>query len=465
MHDCIFREYDIRGKVGEELLLEHVYDLGRAIAVYFVQKNPGIRNVAVGMDGRIHSQTIKNELSRALTDSGLQVLFIGICPTPVVYFSLHTLSVDAGLMITASHNGPDYNGIKICLGKDSVWGRDITSIRDLYKKRSQIMVTHTGTYSEYPMIDRYITWLVNNFVHLQGMTLSAIIDCGNGVAGTVLPQLIELMEWKNVHLLYPEVDGTYPNHQADPCVEENMRDVRAILATTATQVGIGLDGDCDRMAPMTKSGILVSGDIALALFSEPVIAQNPGATIVFDSKCSQILPALLTDWGARAHSAPSGHSIIKAEIKKQHALLAGELSCHFFFNDRYFGYDDGIYAVFRLFELLLISGQTLDQLIARFPRTYITPEIRIPCAEENKHKIIEVAKKFFAARTDVDLITVDGVRVTMIYGWGILRASNTQSVISVRCESSTAEGLVRIKEDFHAALSDHFDDEFLKGAL
>ena len=460
MQDCIFREYDIRGKVGEELLIEQVYDLGRAIAVFFVQKNPGIRNVVVGMDGRVHSQAIKDELCRALLDCGLQVLFIGVCPTPVVYFSLHTLPVDAGIIITASHNGPEYNGIKICLGKDSVWGRDIDLIRDLYKSKSQITATHTGTYADYPMIDRYVNWLANNFIPLQGMTMSAVIDCGNGAAGTVLPQLIELMEWKNVQLLYPEVDGTYPHHQADPVVEENMRDVRAILTTTDIQVGIGLDGDCDRMAPMTKSGVLVPGDIVLALFSEPVVTQNPGAAVVFDIKCSQVVPALLTEWGARPHVSPSGHSIIKSEIKKHHALLAGELSCHFFFNDRYFGYDDGIYALLRLFEILVTSGQTLDQLIARFPKTYITPEIRIPCSEEKKHEIIQAAKNIFAARPDVDLVTIDGVRVTTTYGWGIVRASNTQSVICVRCEASTQEGLARIKEDFHAALLPYFDHNF-----
>ena len=467
MKEYIFREYDIRGKVGTELVVEEVYNLGCAIAVFFIEKNPALKTVAIGMDGRLHSPIIKEELCRAFRDSGINVQFVGLCPTPVLYFVLHTELVDAGIMITASHNGPDYNGIKLCLGKDSVWGPEIKEIQKIYQSRARILSTVLGNYSENSSaVDNYTDWLVDHFAHLQGMALSAVVDCGNGAAGVVLPNLVAKMEWEaRPVLLYPEVDGTYPNHEADPVIEKNMQQVKQVLATTTLQVGIGLDGDADRMAPMTKSGKLILGDQLLALFSEPVVKQNPGRTVVFDSKCSQIVPALLTTWGAHASMSPSGHSIIKSELKKHNALLAGELSCHFFFNDRYFGYDDGIYAMLRLFELLLLSGKSLDAHIINLPRTYSTAEIRIPCEEGEKWSIIENIQKNFMVRSDSEISTLDGIRVQTPYGWGLVRASNTQPVICLRVESDTQEGLARIKSDFTTALLPYFEHKFLKTYL
>ncbi len=459
MKDCIFREYDIRGKVGTELLLEEVYNLGCAIAVFLIEKKQSLQTIAVGMDGRLHSPHIKKELCRAFRDSGISVRFIGLCPTPVLYFALHTQEIDAGVMITASHNGPDYNGIKICLGKDSVWGSEIKEILKLYKTKARILATTQGYYSEdTSTVDKYIDWLVDHFAHLQGMALSAVVDCANGVAGIVMPALKEKMGWDHINLLYPEVDGTYPNHEADPTVEKNMTQVKYILSTTNIQVGIGLDGDADRMAPMTKSGILVCGDQLLALFSEPVIAQHPGRAVIFDSKCSQILPALLTTWGGQPHMAPSGHSIIKSELKKHNAVLAGELSCHFFFNDRYFGYDDAIYAMLRLFELLLLSGKSLDELVMRLPRTFSTREIRVPCQETEKWSIIDNVKQHFLDRPNTEINTLDGIRIKTQYGWGLVRVSNTQPVICIRCESETEKGFEKIKHDFTKALLPYFKD-------
>jgi len=461
MQDTIFRQYDIRGIVGSELDLEQVYDLGRAIALYLVQEKRSVKRVALGMDGRVHSLAIKERLSQALCDSGLDVVFIGVCPSPVLYFAVFTQPVDAGLMITASHNPKEYNGIKICLGKESVWGPQIKTICELFKARKHITTARRGTESSLLLVPTYINWLVDHFSNLKNMTLSAVIDCGNGAAGTVMPALIQAMGWKNVQLLYPEVDGTYPNHEADPVNEENMQTVKDLLLTTPVTVGLGLDGDCDRMAPMTKSGYLVPGDKLLAIFSKQVLAHWAGASIVFDIKSSSGLHEVIKQHGGSPCISPSGHSIIKDQMKKSNALLGGELSCHFFFNDRYFGYDDGIYAALRLFEILTQQSQTLDELIADFPHTFSSPEIRVTCAEQSKQSVIKTVHGSFAQRTDVEISTIDGIRVSTPYGWGLLRASNTQAVLCLRFESDTHEGLCHLKKDFFEIMSNHFDEQLL----
>jgi phosphomannomutase / phosphoglucomutase len=470
MHDSIFREYDIRGKVGSEFIIEDVYKLAQAIATYFLQLNPNTKTVAIGMDGRLTSPAINERVIAALSDSGLNTIFIGVCPSPVLYFALYTLPVDAGLMITASHNPQEYNGIKILLGKKSVWGKQIQEIRRIYKgsiesaRPEQVEGNEhsKGVSSEQPLIPAYIDWLYAHFPLLHGMLLPVVIDCGNGAAGTVLPELIKKMRWSAVQLLCCEVDGTYPNHEADPVVYKNMLDVRQALATTAAVVGIGLDGDCDRMAAMTKDGFLVPGDQLLAVFAQQVVAKHPHAAIVFDIKSSQGLIELLQQWGAKPCISPAGHAIIKDTMERNHALLGGELSCHFFFHDRYFGYDDGIYALMRLLEILVTTGKSLPALITIFPKRYSTPEIRIACAEEQKHNIINDLKQHFSQRADAQIITIDGVRVTLPYGWAIVRASNTQPVLSMRFESETEQGLARIKQDFIDLLSRYFDMKTLQ---
>lgn len=459
MLDHIFRQYDIRGKIGPELEIDEVYTLVRAIAYYFVKENPQVKKVAVGADGRIHSPAIKKEVCRALQDSGLDVVFIGICPSPVLYFSLFHLPVQAGLMITASHNGKEYNGIKICLGRDSVWGEQIQEIKKFAKDGISIESLKKGSYEEYFLIDDYTDWMVQHFPHLIGMDLSVIVDCGNGAGGTVWPMLIEKMKWQNLSLLFEEVDGTYPNHEADPIVEKNMLDVRAALVKGDYDLGLGLDGDCDRMTPMTKTGELVSGDKLLALFSYPIIKQYPGSRIVFDIKCSSGLPEVLATWGGVPCISPSGHSIIKKNLKEKKALLAGELSCHFFFADRYFGYDDGNYAALRLFELLLQEQKPLEQLLEVFPKKFTTPEIRLECDQDKMDYIVNQVKAYFANFPNAELMTIDGIRVSMKYGWGMLRASNTQSVLCLRFESATKEGLENIKRDFRTALKCYLSQE------
>ncbi|MCX5922477.1 MAG: phosphomannomutase/phosphoglucomutase [Candidatus Dependentiae bacterium] len=465
MQDVIFREYDIRGKVGSELIVEETYGLARAIAWYLVEQQPSVKKIAIGMDGRTHSPAIKEAMTKGFMDSGLDVSFIGVCPTPALYFTMHTKPFDAGIMITASHNPKEYNGMKICLGKESIWGKKIQEIKHAFKQGRVIDAANKGTYTEQPMVNAYVDWLVDKFKHIKGMKLSAVVDCGNGAAGTVLPDLVKKMGWAHVMLLYAEVDGTYPNHEADPTVHENMCDVKAVLERSTIDIGIGLDGDADRMSPMTKNGFLVPGDQLLALFAKQVVEYNPGASVVFDIKGSSGLIEMLEKMGAKPCISPAGHSIIKDMMKQHHALLGGELSCHFFFHDRYFGYDDGIYAMLRLFELLVDSGKTLEELLADFPKKYSSPEFRVPCDEDKKHSVVAAVKDALIKRDDVQAITIDGVRATMPYGWGLVRVSNTQPALTIRFESSTPQGLQQVKQDFYDVLCPYFDASWLKKQL
>lgn len=462
MNDSIFRKYDLRGKVGTELIIEHVYDLAKAIVYYCAQQDQKLKTIAVGMDGRVHSPAIKAEVCRAIQDSGFDVLFIGICPSPVLYFTMHTQPVQAGIMITASHNPGEDNGLKLCLGKGSIWGDQIEEIKDLFHKKQQITATQRGGYSTAPMVDLYVEWIANNFPHLRNMSKSVIVDCGNGVGGTIMPQLIEAMNWPYVQLLFAEVDGTYPNHVADPAVEKNMRFVRQELETKKFDFGLGFDGDGDRMAPMTKEGVLLTGDQVLGIFAQDIAKDHPGVAVAFDINCSSGLTEMIEQAGGQACHAPSGVANIKTEMKKHNALLGGEVSCHFIFADRFFGFDDGVYAMMRLFEIIEKTGKTLTELLSAFPKKFSSPTFRIKSDDVTKWKIIEGALETLKQREDVTILTVDGVRATMPYGWGIVRASNTQPAITLRCESSSAQGLARVKADFAAVLQPYLSESALK---
>lgn len=465
MKDTIFRQYDIRGKVGQELSIDKVYKLICAVSYFFVHTNPAIKTVVVGMDGRIHGPSIKEHVIQALRDSGLDVLFIGICPTPVVQFALHTQPVDAGIVITASHNPHEYNGFKISIGKEPVWGAQLRTIRDMYKQGIAVTSKHRGTLQEESMIGQYTDFLVAAFCHLKNFSKKVIIDCGNGVAGTVLPELIKKMGWSNVHLLFEQVDGTYPNHEADPTVEENMSVLRDTLLKTRSDLGIGLDGDCDRMAPLTRSGRLVLGDLLLALFARDILKKHPAAGVVFDIKSSASLIEQLKAFGAKPCMSATGHTNIKEQLKITGALLGGELSCHFFFKDRYFGYDDGIYAMLRLFEIVDTDLQTLDQVLESMPKKYSSREYRIACPDEKKELIVSEAIRIFKKQQELEVLTLDGVRVVWPFGWGIVRASNTQPVLSCRFEANSPEELIRVKKLFVAVLSSYIDTATLKREL
>lgn len=467
MNSCIFREYDIRGVIGQELLIEECYHLGKALITFLANKNAGTDTIIIGRDGRTHSQAIFDKFSKAATDMGFDVFDLGLVPTPVSYFAVKKYKNPAMIMITASHNPKEYNGIKVW----GAFGPQIQEIRKIYEQtvlQDYTKPNHQGQIiNKNSIIQDYIDYLTTEFAQLKNSPIKALIDSGNGAAGSVVPQLIKVMGWKNIKQIFAEVDGSFPNHEADPTTVENMQfAINELINNPELEVGIGFDGDCDRMCPITKSGKLVSGDRLLAIFSKPVLQKHPNATIVFDIKSSSCLIDSLTEWGANPLISPSGHSIIKEAMIKHDAKLAGELSCHFFFNDRYFGYDDGIYAMMRLIEILQQENKPLDELLNVMPSKESTAEIKIKCATEADKKIIvENVKNIFAARTDVQSITIDGIRAQMCYGWGLLRASNTQPALILRFESDSKEGLSQVKNDFYNALRPHFDEKILKNKL
>lgn len=462
MVDTIFREYDIRGKVGSELLIEDGYALGRAIAYYLKKQAPSASAIALGMDGRTHSRALKDEIERGLRDSGFDVYFIGLGPTPMMYYSAYALPVDAGVMITASHNPKEYNGVKITLNKESVHGPQIREIRDIFRAGLHLVPDAPGRHFDEPLAERYCAYLASLFPQLKGNEISVLVDCGNGAAGAILPKLVDMMAWKKVKLLFPEVDGTYPHHEADPTVEENMESLRHELKSGRYDFGVGLDGDCDRMAAMTAQGNLLLGDFLLALFSVPMLEHHPASTVVADINASQVLLDVVKAHGGQTVLSPSGAANIKKRIKEYKALLGGELSCHLFFNDRYLGYDDGIYAMMRLFELVLRAGKSLQDLCATLPHKWSSPAIRIPVAEERKQEIVAMMLDKFKSRPDAQILTIDGMRVTLPYGWGLIRASNTQPMISMRFESDSEQGLQRVQKDFATALQGSIDTSLLR---
>jgi phosphomannomutase/phosphoglucomutase len=472
MQDIIFREYDIRGVVGKEFSIDETQIIAKAIVTYILRKNSKTSAVIVGMDGRVHSPQIKERVIEAITNMGISVIDIGLCPTPVFYFSLfNNNKAHSGFIITASHNPKEYNGFKICLDQKSVWGKQIQEIKDLCYS-NKFYQAKKGTVENWNAVDAYINWLEQHFVHLKNLSIPVIIDCGNGTAGAVIPKLIEKMNWKNTKLLFEEIDGTFPNHEADPGVPANMQEViRQLKTNPDLEIGIGFDGDCDRMSPITKAGEIVAGDKLLAIYAKQVLQDNPGASVVFDIKSSQGLVEELKKMGAQDIISPSGHSIIKDIMRRNNALLAGELSGHFFFKDRYFGYDDGIYAMMRLFEIFYRTKKTLETLLSTFPSKVSSPEYRIACKEDEKATIVEDAKSYFIKlqvdliHTGAKIITIDGVRVHFDHGWGLVRASNTQPVISLRFESDSQKGLQKIKNNFVKALLPYFEEGFLKKEL
>lgn len=465
MKETIFREYDIRGLVGSELMIEDVYDLARTIAFYLVQLNSAVKTVVVAMDAREHSPEIKDHVCRALIDSGMDVIFMGVCTSPMMYFATYTMPVDAGVMITASHNPKEYNGLKVSLGTHSLWGKQIKELAKLYYAKKYLSADKAGTYAEHSIKNDYIAWHAEKFAHLKNSDIAAVIDCGNGSAGVVVPDIVQTMGWKNMQLLCAEVDGTFPNHEADPTRIANMQDVKHALETTNAVVGIGFDGDADRMGAMTKEGELVPGDKLIAVFAQPMVKQYPAMTVVYNVVCSAGLTEILEKWGAHTVITPVGHSIIEENMETHNAMLGGETSCHFFFRDRHFGYDDGVYAMFRLIELLVQSKKSLTELLKVFPKKVTSPEFRLPCDEDKKYSMVEEMKALFSQQKNVKILAIDGVRVTTDYGWGIIRASNTQPVLSIRFEANTPRDLQHVKEGFIAVLAHYFDEKYLREQL
>lgn len=462
MQNHIFRAYDIRGIVGTELLIEQVYDLAHAIAYYCSEKNRSVKTVVVGMDGRVHSEQLKEELIQGLRDAGLNVIFIGQCTTPLLYFSQYQLEVDLALMVTASHNSQEYNGFKIVFQKTSIAGQELQKIKEYLYKKKQRKAEQKGTCEVRSFLDDYCQFLKKQFSHLQGLKIPLVFDCSNAVAALVVPKLITLLDFKNVYIIHQTIDGTFPHHEPDPTNEATLHDLKKAVIMHEAALGIGFDGDADRMGVVTAAGIHVTGDKLLALFSKNVLAKNPGTTVVCDSKCSDGLYELVQKWGGTIHVAKTGHTFIKEALQETGGLVGGELSCHFFFKDRYFGFDDGIYAALRLLEILYFSQASLEEHLVEFPYRSVSPELRIACPLEQGPEIIKAAHDYFKTKKGIKISTLDGIRIQTDCGWGLLRSSNTQSVVCLRIEAQSKAGLQKLKMLFIEALLPSYSLEFLE---
>ncbi|MBM4277772.1 MAG: phosphomannomutase/phosphoglucomutase [Deltaproteobacteria bacterium] len=433
----IYREYDIRGVVDEDLTPDIVRQLGKGFGTHMA--GLGKRSLAVGRDGRLSSKAFSEALIEGLLSTGCNVVNIGLCPTPVYYFSLFHLNKDGGIMVTGSHNPPEFNGFKVSVGKSTIFGEEIQKLGRLVEEGN--FSTGRGNLSESEIIRPYQEYIKKN-IRLE-KKLKVVIDAGNGTGGVVAGPLLEDLGCE-VEELYCEVDGRFPNHFPDPTVADNLKVLIDRVLKTKADVGIGYDGDADRIGVVDDQGNIIWGDQLMILFSREILKQQKGATFVAEVKCSQNLFADIEKHGGRAIMWRTGHSLIKEKMKTEKAVLGGEMSGHIFFADRYFGYDDAIYASCRLLELLSKTEKKLSSLLSDVPKTHITPEIRVHCPDEIKFRVVDQVKE--ELKKDHSIIDVDGVRVQFQDGWGLVRASNTQPVLVLRFEALAEERLQEIKK-------------------
>jgi phosphomannomutase/phosphoglucomutase len=448
----LFREYDLRGIVGNELTEPIAEQVGRAYCTYV--KDRGVTTISVGRDGRLSSPALFQALVRGLLAGGVNVVDIGICPSPLVYFSLFTLPVEGGIMITGSHNAADYNGFKICVGKEAIHGEAIQDLRRMMERGH--FVSGSGTLSEHPIIPDYLNYIRTSFAGVDATRLHVVIDCGNGAAALVAKQALELLGC-HVTGLYCDLDGRFPNHHPDPTVLENLHDLMEAVKRHKADIGIGYDGDADRIGAIDERGQVLWGDRLLVVYSRDILASRPGSTIISEVKASQSLYDDIAKQGGRPIMWKTGHSLIKSKMKSEQAVLAGEMSGHMFFADRYFGYDDAVYASCRLVEILSKTRRTLSDLVADLPSTSVTPEIRVDLPDTVKFDVVKGVHDRFAGYLKTkqkigrpqlvlkDLVTIDGVRAVFEDGWGLIRASNTQPALVLRFEASSPERLELIR--------------------
>jgi len=439
MNAHIFREYDIRGLVDQDLTEEVVELLGRGLGT--VVRRKGGQSVAMGRDCRESSTRFRAALSRGLTATGLDVLDVGVVPTPLTYFAANTLPVDGLAMITGSHNPPEYNGFKVGYGKTTLHGHEIQALRQMIEARD-FESGRAGRVMPFDIVSPY-THFVRQTVHMGRKGMRVVIDAGNGTGGEVAVPLFRSMGF-DVVPLFCEMDPRFPNHHPDPTVLENLQDLIAAVKREKAEVGIAYDGDADRIGVIDDRGQVLWGDQLMILFARSVLAEVPGSAIVGEVKCS----ATLFDDIARLGGTPimwkAGHSLIKAKMKETHAQLAGEMSGHIFFKHRYFGFDDAVYSSARLLEILTHADRPLSALLSDVPKTHASPEIRFDVPEERKFALVRRATELLRTAGH-DIIDVDGVRVTFPDGWGLIRASNTQPLLVLRFEARSPERLREIQ--------------------
>ncbi len=427
MNPAIFREYDIRGIADTDFDRDFAFTLGRAYGTYALGQ--GKKRVAVGRDC----------LRQGLRATGLDVLDIGVCPTPLMYFSLHHYDLDGGLQVTGSHNPPEHNGFKICLGKITIHGQEIQELRRLVER--DVFASGQGKEGSAPIIPPYQEFVSRQFGRLA-REIAVVVDAGNSTAGPVAPPIFRSLGCQ-VTELFCDLDGRFPNHHPDPTIPENLTHLIAKVKETGAEVGIAYDGDADRLGLVDRHGHIIWGDEMLVLFARDILQRQPGAVIVSEVKCSQRLFDDIAQKGGTPIMWKAGHSLLKAKLRETGAVLGGEMSGHMFFADRYFGYDDAIYASCRVLEILGKSGKELTDLLADLPPSCTTPEIRVDCPDELKFHIAEKVRDRF--RGQYEIVDVDGVRVKFPEGWGLVRASNTQPVLVLRFEATTPEKLAEYR--------------------
>ena len=439
----IFREYDIRGVAGTQLTVDSVSLIAKSIAAWF-ERN-GAKRIAVGYDARITSPEFCDILTREFTGAGLDVTLIGMVPTPVLYHSVYTLGVDGGVMITgsAAQTPPEHNGFKICLGRQTLYGLQVREIRSIATEGSFVDHGDKGSVERIDALSKYLADLQTRLA-LGGRKLKIVVDAGHGMGGVTAVPLYRFLGC-DVTELYTKPNAAFPNHDPDPSVEANLNDLVAEVKRSGADVGIAFDGDGDRLAVVDDTGRIWWGDEILTLFARRVLGDYPGSMIIAEAKCSQGLFDDIERPRGVHLMWKAGHSIIKAKMQETGALLAGEMSGHFFFADRYYGFDDGCYAGARLLEILSRSDKPLSTLLADVPPLVSTPKIRVPCPEKRKFDVAKQIVEYFGRNHDVN--TIDGARITFEHGWGIVRPSNTQQLLILRFEADTHEHLDEIRTE------------------
>lgn len=441
----IFRAYDIRGVVDHTLTTDAVFNIGRAIGtkVLSLQGN----TVVIGRDGRLSGPKLSAQLKEGIISTGCNVVDVGLVPTPVLYFAAKHLQICSAVMLTGSHNPPNYNGLKIIINNITIYG---AAIQELQQIIATTQFAHgQGSYKEVDICDAYVA-KIRDTLKLQ-RPLKVVVDCGNGVAGSLVPKLFTALGCEVIPL-YCEVDGTFPNHHPDPSDPHNLVMLQQIVAEQQADIGLAFDGDGDRLGIIDNQGKIIWPDRALMFFAKDILAQNPGATIIYDVKCSRDVTAIIKQAGGVPLMWNTGHSLIKAKMRETNAILAAEMSGHIFFNDRWYGFDDALYTGARLLELLSKYNDSAAHIFESLPEAISTPELNIDVTEDSKFSIMRLLLQNADFKLPHEIISIDGMRVEFEHGWGLVRPSNTTPRLVVRFEATDNTYLTMIKDQFRAAL-------------
>jgi len=434
----ILREYDIRGIIDKTLSADDAFAIGRAFGTGVVRN--GGSTVCVGYDGRLSSPEMEQAVVDGLKDCGLEAIRVGLGPTPMLYFAVNVLDAAGGIMVSGSHNPPDYNGFKMMRGPKPFYGDDIQGLGTLAAAADY--ESGAGSDRAEPMLERYVGRVLQDYK--SGRELKVAWDAGNGSAGEAMVKVCAELPGEHI-LLNERIDGMFPVHHPDPTVVENLQQLRDVVLAEKCDLGIAFDGDGDRIGVVDGDGEILWGDQLMVVWAADILSAHPGATIIADVKASQVLFDQIADMGGEPVMWKTGHSLIKAKMAETGALLAGEMSGHIFFADRYFGYDDALYAAIRLLACLSQRDDSLADIRRRLPQPLNTPELRFPCSEERKFAVVDEVRDRLA-RDGANVSDIDGVRVLTDDGWWLLRSSNTQDVLVARCEAATEEGLQRLKD-------------------